>query len=153
MIAGAESNREKFVWREIESPEHLGKIRMAAMEKFLDDYPSGLSEGRYRVAELPALPFRKAKFDLALCSHFLFTYSDLFSLAFHIESVGELCRVAREARIFPLVPNFANNRSPHLAPLMRALSAEGYRCEIVRVAYEFQRGGNEMLHVLGPSIG
>jgi len=123
---------------------------MAAMEQFLADYLNGLSEGRYRVAELPALPFRDTEFDLALCSHFLLTYSDLFSLEFHIQSVRELCRVACEARIFPLLPNFANAHSPHLAPLMRALSAEGYRCEIVRVPYEFIKGGHEMLRVSRP---
>jgi SAM-dependent methyltransferase len=152
MIAGAETHREKFVWREFESPERLGKIRMAAMERFLADYPNGLREGRYRVGELPALPFRDAEFDLVLCSHFLSTYSDLLPLEFHVESVRELCRVAREARIFPLVQNFASERSPHLAPLIEELSAHGYRCEIVRVPYEFQRGGNEMLRVLPPQL-
>jgi len=151
MVAGAETHREKFVWREIESPEHLGKIRMAAMEKFLADYTDGLREGRYRVAELPALPFRDAEFDLALCSHFLFTYSDLLPLEFHVESVRELCRIAGEARVFPLLPNFASGHSPHLAPLVSRLSADGFRCEIVRVAYEFQRGGNEMLRVRRPT--
>jgi len=152
MIAGAETHREKFVWREIESPEHLRKIRMAATEQFLADYANGLLEGRYRVAELPARPFRDAEFDLALCSHFLFTYSDLLPLEFHVESVRELRRVAREARIFPLLPNFASERSPHLAPLIKELSAHGDCCEIVRMPYEFQRGGNEMLRVLPPQL-
>jgi ubiquinone/menaquinone biosynthesis C-methylase UbiE len=150
MVSAAEKTRERFIWREIQSPEHLGKLRMAAMEQFLEDYPNGLREGRYRVAELPVLPFRDAEFDLALCSHFLFTYSDLFPLEFHVQSVREMCRVANEARIFPLLPNFANDHSPHVAPLMSELSAQGYRCEIVRVPYEFLKGGNEMLRVASP---
>ncbi len=139
--------RDKFLWHEMKSPDHLGQIRMAAMKLFLDDLPLGLAEGRYRVAELPALPFRDAEFDLALCSHFLFTYSDLFPLEFHIDSIRELCRVAREARIFPLLPSFGSRHSPHLAPVARTLTKEGFRCELRRVPYEFQKGGNEMLRV------
>jgi SAM-dependent methyltransferase len=139
--------REHFVWREIKSVEHLGEIRMAAMQQFLDDLPAGVSEGRYRVAELPALPFRDAEFDLALCSHFLFTYSDILSLEFHLASIRELCRVAREVRIFPVLAGFGIARSPHLASVISALACEGYRCELQRVPYEFQKGGNEMLRV------
>lgn len=139
--------REHFVWREIESVEHLGQIRTAAAQLFLDDLTAGLAEGRYRVAGLPSLPFRDAEFELALCSHFLFTYSDLFPLEFHLASIRELCRVAREARTFPLLANFDNGRSPHVADAMRALAAEGYSCEVRRVPYEFQKGGNEMLLV------
>jgi ubiquinone/menaquinone biosynthesis C-methylase UbiE len=107
----------------------------------------GISQGRYRVAELPMLPFRDQEFDLAVCSHFLFTYSDLFPLDFHINSIREMCRVAREARIFPLLPGFSSGHSPHLAPVARQLTKEGFRCELKRVPYEFQKGGNEMLRV------
>jgi SAM-dependent methyltransferase len=139
--------REHFVWREIKSVEHLGQIRMAAMQQFLEDLPAGVSEGRYCVAELPALPFGDAEFDLALCSHLLFTYSDILSLEFHLASIRELCRVAREARIFPVLAGFGIARSPHLANVIGALASEGYRCALQRVPYEFQKGGNEMLRV------
>lgn len=136
-----------FVWREIKSPEQLGQVRMAAMRGFLADLSAGVAEGRYRAAHLPVLPFRDAEFDLALCSHLLFTYSHLLSLEFHFDSIRELCRVARETRIFPLLPNFSNSRSAHVAPLIKLLRAEAYTCEIRRVPYEFQKGGNEMLRV------
>jgi SAM-dependent methyltransferase len=152
IVKANEEHRDKFVWRENESPEQLGRRRMQAMERFLEDFPGGLPDGRYRVAELPSLPFRAAEFDLALCSHFLFTYSDLLSLGFHFESIRQLCRVANEARIFPLLPSFGAGHSPHLAPLMKMLSAEGYLCEIKRVPYEFQIGGNETLRVVKPTV-
>jgi SAM-dependent methyltransferase len=139
--------RERFVWREIESVEHLGQIRMGAMKQFLDDLPQGTSEGRYLVAGLPALPFRGGEFDLALCSHFLFTYSDLFTVAFHLDSIREMCRVAGEARIFPLLPSFGSERSPHVQPVVCELRAAGYHHEIRKVPYEFIKGGNEMLRV------
>lgn len=147
ILKTTEETRDRFVWREIESPEHLGKIRMGAMKRFLDDLPNGLAQGRYRAGELPALPFRDREFDLALCSHFLFTYSEILTLEFHFASIRELCRVAREARIFPLLPSFGQAHSPHVAPVLEHLRAEGYRCEIGRVPYEFQCGGNEMLSV------
>jgi hypothetical protein len=139
-----------FVWREIKSPEHLGRVRMEAMKRFLADLAVGVGEGRYRAAQLPALPFLDAEFDLALCSHLLFTYSHLLSLEFYSDSIRELCRVAGEARIFPLLPNFSNSRSAHVAPLIKLLRSEGYTCEIRHVPYEFQKGGNEMLRVCPP---
>ena len=147
ILKNAEENRDNFVWTEMKSPEHVVEIRMAAMKQFLDDFPLGLAQGRYVVAELPVLPFPDREFDLALCSHFLFTYSHLFDLQFHLDSVRELCRVAREARIFPLLPNFGEAHSPLVSPLVGQLTAEGYRCELKRVPYEFQKGGNEMLRV------
>lgn len=141
---------ENFLWREIKSPEHLGRTRMDAMKMFLADLSVGVAEGRYRAAQLPSLPFRDAEFDLVLCSHLLFTYSHLLSLEFHFDSIRELGRVARETRIFPLLPNFGNSQSAHVAPLIKLLRAEGYTCEIRRVPYEFQKGANEMLRVCPP---
>lgn len=141
---------DNFVWREMKSPEHLGQIRMKSMKLFLADLSLGVGEGRYRTAQLPALPFCDAEFDLALCSHLLFTYSHLLSSEFHCASVRELCRVARETRIFPLLPSFGNSQSPHVAPMLNLLRAQGYTCEIRRVPYEFQKGGNEMLRVCPP---
>lgn len=139
--------RDNFVWDQMQSIERLGEIRMRAMNLFLTDFPVGLAEERYVAAELPQLPFRDREFDLALCSHLLFTYSDLLPVEFHVDSARELCRVARETRIFPLLPSFGDRHSPHLAPLVAELSSGGYRCEIRRVRYEFQKGGNEMLRV------
>lgn len=145
ILKATEEARDKFAWREIEAPEHLGRIRMDAMKRFLADCPLGLAHGRYRAAKLPALPFRDSELDLALCSHFLFTYSEILTLDFHLASIREMCRVARETRIFPLLPSFGQAHSSHVQPVLEQLRAEGYRCEIRRVSYEFQHGANEML--------
>jgi hypothetical protein len=51
---------------------------------------------------LPALPFKRGEFQMALCSHFLFLYSEQFDLDFHLGSVLALCGVAEDVRIFPL---------------------------------------------------
>ena len=96
-------NAATFVWNTIASVEELGIIRKAAMATFLDDYERGLEERRYVAAALPDLPFPDGTFDLALCSHFLFLYSERLGGDFHVEAARELCRVAAEVRIFPLL--------------------------------------------------
>jgi hypothetical protein len=103
ILNAARENQGTFVWREIRSLEHLAEVRQRAMKEFLEDMVEGVLEGRYRVGELPNLPFRDGAFDLSLCSHFLFTYSNVLSLEFHLDAIQELCRVASEARIFPLI--------------------------------------------------
>jgi hypothetical protein len=119
------------------------------MKYFLKDYVEGLEEERYVDAALPRLPFADGAFDLALSSHFLFMYSAQFDLAFHEAAHRELCRVAREVRIFPLL-DMEGERSCHVAPVITSLKASGYVVEVRTVRYEFQRGGNEMLRVLPP---
>jgi len=139
-------NRDRFVWTLIKSPEDLGKARLTAMDQFLTDYDEGKSAGRYVIGELPALPFEAESFDLALSSHFLFLYSDNFSLEFHRKAIGEMCRVATEARIFPLL-NYNAQPSPYVEPLLKELAQAGYISSVEKVPYEFQRGGNQMLRV------
>jgi hypothetical protein len=140
-------NKHEFVWERISSVEELGRIRMAAMNEFLSDYTAGQQQGRYVAAGLPDLPFKDKEFDIALCSHFLFLYSEQLSEDFHFASIKELCRVAAEARIFPLL-ELGAKRSRHLDKIMGHLQTEGYDVRIEKVAYEFQKGGNEMLKVM-----
>lgn len=143
-------NRSDFVWEAIASPEELGRQRMEAMGIFLDDYPAGMAQGRYVEAALPSLPFADASFDLALCSHLLFLYSQQLDAAFHRASLLELVRVAREVRVFPLL-SLGGEVSPHLEESAAALRAEGFTVAIERVPYEFQRGGDAMLRILRPA--
>src|SRR5919107_2568342 len=142
MVANLRTVRHEFVWREFASSEDLGAARMAAMETFLADFPRGTAEGRYLDLSLPHLGFRDHEFGIALCSHFLLTYSDQLSTDFHVSAIEEMCRVADEARVFPLLKSYGGP-SPHLDPTMDALRGCGYRVEIRRVPYEFQRGGDE----------
>ncbi|HHP7229757.1 MAG TPA: SAM-dependent methyltransferase [Xenococcaceae cyanobacterium] len=141
------ANYDNFVWQNITSPEHLAEVRMSAMQQFLDDFPQGLEQGRYLIAALPSLPFKERQFELALCSHFLFTYSQEFSLEFHLKSILEMCRVAQSVRIFPLLESFTGAVSPHLDFIIQSLQEYGYRVSIEPVEYEFQINGNQMLHV------
>ena len=139
-------NRHEFLWTTIKTPEELGRLRMEAMEDFLADYEKGAAEGRYAVGALPGLPFADKAFDLALCSHLLFLYSEQLSEAFHLASIREMCRVATEVRVFPLLELGART-SRHLSDVTAALSEDGYCVSMVPVSYEFQRGGNKMMQI------
>jgi hypothetical protein len=148
VLEQTEKNREEFVWTAIPSVEELGRIRMEAMQEFLRDFPEGKSEGRYLPAGLPDLHFGEGEFELALCSHFLFLYGEHLDGNFHLRSIREMCRVAREVRVFPLL-ELGTRPSRHLEPVLRTLDTEGFGVEISTVDYEFQRGGNQMLKICG----
>jgi|SRR5439155_3181510 len=139
-------NAGEFVWETIRSVEELGQVRMAAMRLFLDDYARGANKGRYIAAELPTLPCADGAFDLALCSHFLFLYTSQLGEAFHREAIQEMCRVAREVRIFPLVA-LGGGRSALVDGSVACLRDAGYNLTIETVPYEFQRGGNQMMRI------
>ena len=149
VMAEVRKKQEDFVWKNIANPDALYTMRMSAMQIFLADFKSGKEEGRYRYEMLPKLSFDEAQFDLALSSHFLFLYSEHLGEQFHIKAIDEMLRVAREVRIFPLV-TLSGEVSAHLVPVMTHLKAKGYSCEVVKTAYEFQKGGDEMLVVTKP---
>lgn len=147
MRAGMRRAAYRFRWDYYGSEEAVHRLRREALELFLADYERGRNAGRYVAHSLPALPFRDGMFRLALSSHLLFLYGDDLDFAFHLASMRELLRVAEEVRVFPLV-NLDGRPSSHLPCVMRALSDEGFRAELVRVPFEFQRGATKMLRVV-----
>jgi hypothetical protein len=142
-------NAGDFVWEVIPSPEGLGALRMRVMERFLSDYESGKMQGRYVDAELPLLPFGTASFDLAICSHFLFLYATQLTYDFHLAALDELCRVAGEVRVFPLVA-LSGMPSPYVEPARVHLTTRGFEVSIEKVAYEFRRGADHMMRIRSP---
>jgi hypothetical protein len=146
VIDQTRQNQDEFAWEAITSVEELGRARMAAMQTFLSDYPAGLVEVRYLNSELPSLSFLNSDFDLALSSHLLFLYGRQLDEEFHHSSLLELCRVAKEVRVFPLLA-LGGAISPHLEGSIEMLRAGGHLVSIQRVSYEFQRGACEMLRI------
>ena len=142
---------DDFVWSHIRSIEELRDVRLAAMEEFLADYEAGREgeRSRYQAGGLPVLPYADGEFAVALCSHFLFLYSEHLTLQFHVDSVVELCRVASEARIFPLL-ELGGTESRHLRPVLDDVRSRGFSATMAPVPYEFQRGGDQMLVVRKP---
>lgn len=147
VIDQTKANMDKFNWEQFGSVEGLGKIRMKSMKQFLNDYELGKEEGRYIDAKLPELPFEDQSFDLILNSHFLLLYSHLFDFDFHIKSIEEMLRVGKEVRIFPTV-DLNSNESPHLKPIMEKFK----HSTLVKVNYEFQKNGNQMLVISNEPI-
>jgi hypothetical protein len=145
ILEQTQRNISQFVWDAIPSLDELGRVRMQAMQTFLDDYDLGKRQGRYMDAELPSLPFPDKSFDLALCSHFLFLYTEQLSEAFHRSAILELCRLAHEVRIFPLLA-LDGRPSTHVAGIVSDLRNSN-EISVETVPYEFQRGGNQMLRL------
>jgi hypothetical protein len=146
VISQVKQNADRYIWKNFHDADALGQARLAAMEKFLWDYQTGQDEGRYLWQSLPTLAFTDRQFELCLCSHLLFLYSDRLSLEFHVQSIYELLRVAAEIRIFPLI-KLDGDPSPHLDSIVQQLKSEGFDVQIQTVGYEFQKGGNRMLKV------
>ncbi|MEO0868186.1 MAG: SAM-dependent methyltransferase [Cyanobacteria bacterium J06642_11] len=146
IIAQVKNSPDDWVWSYHKSPSDLRQNRETALQWFCSDFDQGKTEGRYELGELPHLNYPDASFDLGLCSHFLFLYSQQFDRTFHLHSVQEMLRICREVRIFPLL-NLDLKPSPHLEFVLENLTTLGYRCQLETVAYEFQRNGNTMLKI------
>jgi len=137
---------QDYVWTRFRDPQHLGRHRLATMRHFLTDYDAGKAAGRYQVQSLPTLDFADGTFDLALSSHLLLLYSEQLSYDFHLAAIREMCRVAREVRIFPVL-DLKCRVSTYIEPLQSVLTSQGYAVTLDAVPYEFQRGGNRMLRI------
>ncbi len=147
IIEQVKATPSDWVWTYHKSREDLRQNRIRALHTFLADYQKGKAQARYIIGELPYLAgsFDEV-FDFALCSHFLFLYSEQFGLNFHLSAILEMLRVATEVRVFPLL-TLSGARSAHVDPVVHGLIGRGYNVEIRQVDYELQRGGNEMLRV------
>lgn len=134
-----------WIWKYHKSPEDLRSNRKEALAIFLADYEHGKAEQRYILGALPDIPLEE-HYDLVLCSHFLFLYSEQFDYDFHRYSILNLLEQSHEIRIFPLL-TLDLKQSPHLEPILKELHQLGYSAKILKVDYELQRGGNEMLKI------
>jgi hypothetical protein len=146
VISQLKQNPNRFVWKNFCNADQLGEVRLATMEKFLLDYEIGKKAGRYLYQSLPNLELGDNQFELCVCSHLLFLYSEQLSLDFHIASIFELLRISPEVRIFPLL-KLDSQPSPYLEPVIQELSSKGMNVELETVDYEFQKGGNQMLKI------
>ena len=76
-----------------------------------------------------------------------YSFTQTFStMIFHLASVLELARIAREVRIFPLI-DISVKRSRHVEPIIRELERDGYSVELKVVSYELMRGANELMMI------
>lgn len=146
VIKQVKQNSNRYIWKNFRDADELGYARLAAMEKFLLDYEFGRIAGRYLPLSLPNLELANNKFRLCVCSHLLFLYSEQLSLDFHIASIHELLRISPEVRIFPLL-KLDGEPSPYIESVFQTFSSHGFDVKVQSVAYEFQKGGNQMLKI------
>jgi len=146
VIRQVKQNSNRYIWKNFCDADELGYARLAAMEKFLLDYEVGKLSGRYLPQSLPNLELANNQFELCVCSHLLFLYSEQLSLDFHIASIHSLLRISQEVRVFPLL-KLDCKVSPYIEPIIQTFSSQGFKVKVQPVAYEFQKGGNEMLKI------
>lgn len=135
---------DMYVWNYFKTPDELRKHRMAAYQAFINHYRKERSN-KYIKSKLPKLPFEDNEFSLVLSSHFLFLYDDRLNYEFHKDSIQEMLRISREIRIFPLI-GFNSKKSLFVDKIMNGLLKE-VKVEIIKVPYEFMRGGSEMMKI------
>lgn len=146
VISQVKQNTNRYVWKNFGDADELGHARIAAMENFLLDYETGKAAGRYLPQSLPSLELFDNQFELCVCSHLLFLYSEQLSLDFHIASIHELLRISPDVRIFPLL-KLDGLPSPYVESVIQELSSRGFNVQVQLVGYEFQKGGNQMLKI------
>ncbi|NCT57020.1 MAG: class I SAM-dependent methyltransferase [Legionella sp.] len=120
--------------------------RRAGMEIFFADYNAGIEEGRYKALVSGALPFENFSFDLALSSHYLFANAADDAIAYHVKTIQDLARVAKEVRIFPLIER-AGTPSELLGPVLLGLQQANFGTEVREVRCALYPEGNAMLRV------
>ncbi len=149
MMRGLRLAFTRFTWSHYSSPKEVEELRQRALTLFLEDYAARQDEANYVPGSLPNLPFSAESFRLALSSHLLFLYDHVLTLPFHISAILEMARVAHEVRIFPLM-NMDGKPSEFLREVRKAVEAKGLFTSLDEVPFEFQKGANHMLRVVGP---
>jgi len=152
--AKLEGLRDLFDFSYYGSLENHRAGREASLERFMADFAADKREGggRYVAGELPHLPFEDGRFDLVLCSHFLFLYGEHFDEAFHERAVFELIRVCRpggEVRIYPLV-TLGFREYPHLDRLVEAVRGAGCEALFPESKLPFIPGSRRLLAIRKP---
>lgn len=147
VISQVKKNAHDYIWNNFQNVDELVQQRLKAMEMFLLDYNTGKTEERYLFESLPKLSMSDNQFELSVCSHLLFLYSEQLSLNFHLDSIYELLRISKELRIFPLI-SLDGKPSPYMDIVIQNLLSQGFNVEIQTVPYEFQKGANQMLKII-----
>lgn len=134
-------------WDFFSDPEDMVQQRITVYEEFIDSYASE-KDRRYLEAVLPKLPFDDDHFDLILSSHLLFLYEGRLDYDFHRDSIEEMLRVTSgEIRIYPIIKLHGESYESVFLPRLINELSDTADFEVVKVDYQFRRGGNQMLKI------
>jgi Methyltransferase domain len=137
-----------FVWNYFSDVQDLKDKRDEAFREFIEDYRT--NNERYIKADLTNLPFPDNYFSMVLCSHLLFIYDHRLNYEFHLNTIKEMLRVtSKEVRIYPLVKN-KGLKSDFVKNIIKDLYDVDIK--IVKVDYEFRKGGNEMMRIIKSNL-
>ena len=125
MIAAVTMAPRHWTWSQFADADALRTSRQETVQTFLADYVSAAGSGRYVCGGLPHLPFADDAFDLAVCSHVLFSWSGVLDQEFHVAAVADMLRVAREVRIVPTGRNLGAVRTRHASTVAEHFHARG----------------------------
>ncbi|MBA3977468.1 MAG: hypothetical protein H0X50_04640 [Nitrosopumilus sp.] len=92
------------------------------------------------------MPFENNTFDIVLSANLLFYYSNRFDYSFHLESILEFLRIAREVRIFPIQQS--NTKLPEYFDRLLSDIEKRYqkvKFNVEKVQHEFLLGVDKML--------
>lgn len=138
--------RNNYNWDFYGNEAGLRRYREDAYKKFLEDYGKNPHD-RYIRTGFPCTAFTDREFDLTLMSHFLFLYDEHMDYSFHADTIAELIRITKEEiRIFPVV-NLRYGRSGFLDRITNDSRFSKADFRVIKVDYEFVRGGNEYLSI------
>jgi SAM-dependent methyltransferase len=118
---------DHWTWTRYENPQALLEARRRIVKDFMEDWRRGAAGGRYLAAGLPNLPFMDGAFDLIVCSHLLFSWSNVMGLDldFHRRAIREMLRVAAEVRICPTSKSPTGEQSDFLDTICRDIADAG----------------------------
>jgi hypothetical protein len=145
-----DQHSDRFTWRWYGDRANRDEMRRRSAVRFLTSLRE--SPDRYVAGELPRLPLRDGVADLVLCSHLLFTWSDVLDRRWHRDAILELARVGTEVRIFPLVVQGTGDDVDWLPELCEELRSLGMTVAHRQVPYEFQVGADRMLVVAAGGV-
>jgi hypothetical protein len=145
-ISFIESNPDRFSASAIDTPKAYEKFLQENLKIFFEHYDKAFADHCYSSESLPDIAFADNEFDLAICHHFLFISDKNFTVDFQIAAIKALCRIASEARIYPLLDP-QGKRPVELDEIIKTLEQQGYLCRFESVDYKLEKGGDTLLKV------
>ncbi|MCQ6558521.1 methylase [Paenibacillus mendelii] len=131
---------EHYDWTYYGDLERHRAGREASLQRFASHAADIRGRECYIPGGLPKLPFEDGRFDLVLCSHFLFLYADQFNEQFHLDSVREMMRVSRgTVLIYPLI-SLRLDPYPQMEHIMEEIRKHGGRPELFQSRLPFIPG-------------
>ena len=146
MVEASKQRREQFIWQEIQSPEHLGQVRMQAMNLFLKIFQPESAKGATALRNCRRFPFAMAN-SISRSVPTSYSHIRIRSRSNSISTPSASCAALQKRRAFSPFSQVSQPHIPRISPPCSKRSPRRATPGASRVPYEFQKGANEMLRV------